>query len=73
LQVGNVASWTVNDWKSNILLASQAHIDAFALNMAAGYSGNAAQVANAFEAVVSAGSTFSSSFLSTMLATGAGP
>ncbi|KAK3936682.1 peptidase S8/S53, subtilisin/kexin/sedolisin [Diplogelasinospora grovesii] len=35
-----------------------AHIDAFALNIAAGYSSNAAQVANAFKAVVSVGVNF---------------
>jgi hypothetical protein len=52
--VNNVHSWTTSQWEADIALAQQAHIDGFALNMAAG-EGDAAQVANAFSAAQSLG------------------
>jgi hypothetical protein len=53
--VGNTASFGVADWIKNMNLAMEAHIDAFALNIAAGWVGNDAQIANAFNAANSLG------------------
>jgi hypothetical protein len=38
--VGNTAQFQVSDWEFNIKLAMEAHIDAFALNMAYGWPYN---------------------------------
>ncbi|GLB20960.1 hypothetical protein AtubIFM61612_010908 [Aspergillus tubingensis] len=38
--VGNVPSWKASDWRYNIKLAADAHIDASALNMAHGWYAN---------------------------------
>ncbi|KAF4189633.1 hypothetical protein CNMCM7927_007317 [Aspergillus lentulus] len=53
--VGNTASFGVADWIRNMNLAMEAHIDAFALNIAAGWVDNDAQIANAFTAANSLG------------------
>jgi hypothetical protein len=53
--VGNVPTWTATDWASDIALAQEAQIDAFALNIAAGDSSTAAQLSNAFTAANTAG------------------
>ncbi|KAF7182531.1 hypothetical protein CNMCM7691_002102 [Aspergillus felis] len=53
--VGNTASFGVADWTTNMNLAMEAHIDAFALNIAAGWAGNDVQIANAFTAANSLG------------------
>ncbi|GFF26046.1 mutanase Pc12g07500 [Aspergillus lentulus] len=53
--VGNTASFGVADWIRNMNLAMEAHIDAFALNIAAGWVDNDAQIANAFTAADSLG------------------
>lgn len=43
-------TWGSSDWKNNIQLAIDAHIDAFALNIANGWYANDASLALAFEA-----------------------
>ncbi|EDN99493.1 hypothetical protein SS1G_02347 [Sclerotinia sclerotiorum 1980 UF-70] len=48
--VGNVPSWDISAWEADIKLAMEAHIDAFALNVAFGDEGNQNSVANAFSA-----------------------
>jgi hypothetical protein len=53
--VGNTASFGVADGIKNMNLAMEAHINAFAHNIAAGWVGNDAQVANAFTAANSLG------------------
>ncbi|QYT03219.1 Mutanase [Trichoderma simmonsii] len=53
--VGNVPTWGVNDWESNMRLAQASHIDAFALNMASGWPQNDASVAQAFQAAEAVG------------------
>jgi Glycosyl hydrolase family 71 len=49
-QVGNVPSWTQADWVNDMTLASGRGVDAFALNIANNFSGNAAQIGLAFAA-----------------------
>ncbi|KZF20787.1 carbohydrate-binding module family 24 protein [Xylona heveae TC161] len=53
--VTNAAKFSVADWQNEIRLAQEAHIDAFALNMAYGDPTNSASVANAFNAANSLG------------------
>ncbi|KAK4076687.1 CAZyme family GH71 [Trichoderma aggressivum f. europaeum] len=53
--VGNVPTWGVNDWESNMRLAQASHIDAFALNVAFGWPQNDASVAQAFQAAEAVG------------------
>ncbi|PYH89995.1 hypothetical protein BO71DRAFT_463829 [Aspergillus ellipticus CBS 707.79] len=48
--VSNTAGYTVADWENEIQLAIDAHIDAFALNMAAGEDTTSTSVPNAFTA-----------------------
>lgn len=55
VKVGNTAGYDVADWKKDILLAQAAHIDAFALNIAAGDATNAGSIQNAFDAAVAVG------------------
>ncbi|KAF0331158.1 mutanase [Colletotrichum asianum] len=51
--VGNTASYTADTWRTDIRLAKEAHIDAFALNMAHGESMNDKPLQQAFEAAKS--------------------
>ncbi|KAI8198155.1 Mutanase [Colletotrichum sp. SAR 10_76] len=51
--VGNTASYTADTWRTDIRLAKEAHIDAFALNMAHGESMNDKSLQQAFEAAKS--------------------
>ncbi|RAH70323.1 mutanase [Aspergillus aculeatinus CBS 121060] len=53
--VGNVPTWTVDDWRHDIQLAQAAHIDAFALNIANGWFANEDTLAVAFEAAATDG------------------
>ncbi|KAH0420927.1 hypothetical protein CcaCcLH18_13725 [Colletotrichum camelliae] len=53
--VGNTASYTADTWRTDIRLAKEAHIDAFALNMAYGESMNDKSLQLAFEAAKSEG------------------
>ncbi|KAJ5720907.1 uncharacterized protein N7483_008841 [Penicillium malachiteum] len=46
--MANTAQYDVSDWKRDISLAKEAHLDAFALNMAYGMPGNEQSAANAF-------------------------
>ncbi|MCJ1307285.1 hypothetical protein MMC25_000931 [Agyrium rufum] len=48
--VGNVVSWTIDQWKADMQEAQKAHIDAFALNMAYGADGNRDSVQRAVSA-----------------------
>ncbi|OLN96838.1 Mutanase Pc12g07500-like protein 1 [Colletotrichum chlorophyti] len=48
--VGNTPDFTVSDWASNMNLAKDAHIDAFALNMAYDWHGNEKALELAFQA-----------------------
>ncbi|PYI33812.1 alpha-1,3-glucanase/mutanase [Aspergillus indologenus CBS 114.80] len=48
--VSNTAGYTSEDWENEIQLSVDAHIDAFALNMAAGESTTARSLPNAFAA-----------------------
>jgi hypothetical protein len=50
IQVGNVGSFSVGDWSADILVAQQAGIDGFALNIAAGDGSTEQSVENAFNA-----------------------
>ncbi|PKX89654.1 uncharacterized protein P174DRAFT_435029 [Aspergillus novofumigatus IBT 16806] len=54
--VGNTENFTVDDCTHNMQLALDAHIDAFALNMASGWYYNLQAVANAFAAAPGNGS-----------------
>ncbi|KAF7590106.1 hypothetical protein BBP40_003262 [Aspergillus hancockii] len=47
--MSNVPSWKASDWKYNIKLAADAHINAFALNMAHGWYANENTLALAFK------------------------
>jgi hypothetical protein len=60
--VGNTPNFTQPDWATNIGLAQTAHIDAFALNMAAGDTTNAIQVPLAFAAAEAKGFSLFFSF-----------
>ncbi|OGM50849.1 hypothetical protein ABOM_000547, partial [Aspergillus bombycis] len=53
--VGNTERYEVSDWKHDITLAQEAHIDAFALNMAHNEATNERSVRNAFQAAESLG------------------
>ncbi|KAK3371127.1 glycosyl hydrolase family 71-domain-containing protein [Lasiosphaeria ovina] len=53
--VGNTGSFDTAKWAANINLAHQAHIDAFALNIAYGWADNEKQVQHAFDAAANAG------------------
>lgn len=53
--MGNTADYTDATWQTDIRLAQEAHIDAFALNMAHGESMNEASLESAFKAASSAG------------------
>ncbi|KIK99634.1 glycoside hydrolase family 71 protein [Paxillus rubicundulus Ve08.2h10] len=55
--VGNAYPYTVDNWKSDILLAHQSGFDAFALNVGSD-SWQPQQVANAFEAAQQSGTGF---------------
>ncbi|GKT50966.1 mutanase Pc12g07500 [Colletotrichum spaethianum] len=48
--VGNTETFDIAKWEDNIALAQQAHIDAFALNIAHGWKYNDQQISNAFAA-----------------------
>lgn len=54
-QVGNCKSWETSDWQADIKIAQQAHIDAFALNIAAEDENNAISIDRAFSAAESLG------------------
>lgn len=56
--MGNTPSWTIDDWTYNIQLAADAHIDAFALNIAQGWYANDKSIADAFAAAEALGSKF---------------
>jgi glucan endo-1,3-alpha-glucosidase len=60
--VGDTSAHTEATWASDIALAQAAAIDAFILNIAYGDSNVPIQVANAFAAAESAGSTFKLAF-----------
>ncbi|KAH9230227.1 glycoside hydrolase family 18 protein [Colletotrichum gloeosporioides 23] len=53
--VGNTETFDITKWRDNIALAQQAHIDAFALNIAHGWKYNDEQIANAFAAASAKG------------------
>ncbi|KAI3537270.1 glycosyl hydrolase family 18 [Colletotrichum abscissum] len=53
--VGNTEAFGVSNWEANIETAQQAKIDAFALNIAHGWSHNDEQIANAFTAASAKG------------------
>ncbi|KAH6842747.1 mutanase [Chaetomium sp. MPI-CAGE-AT-0009] len=53
--VGNTASFEVSDWISNMNLAKDAHIDAFALNIAYAWPQNNQALDMAFQAATSTG------------------
>ncbi|KAE8315357.1 glycosyl hydrolase family 71-domain-containing protein [Aspergillus transmontanensis] len=53
--VTNTQNFTTYDWEINMVFAQQAHIDAFALNMAYGDSTNEPSLVNAFEAASAVG------------------
>ncbi|KAL0939950.1 Mutanase Pc12g07500-like protein 1 [Colletotrichum truncatum] len=53
--VGNTPDFTVSDWTSNMNLAKDAHIDAFALNMAYDWHGNEKALELAFQAGAQSG------------------
>ncbi|KAK3937884.1 Mutanase Pc12g07500-like protein 1 [Diplogelasinospora grovesii] len=53
--VGNTQSFGVSDWEDNMKLAVEAHIDAFALNMAYGWPWNYQAIGLAFTAAQSTG------------------
>lgn len=55
IKVSNCACWTTSDWEADLKLAQNAHIDAFALNIAVGDDGTAASVEKAFAAAESVG------------------
>lgn len=46
--MSNTEGYTVDDWESEMVLAIDAKIDAFALNIAANQDVNTASIANAF-------------------------
>ncbi|KAK1973964.1 glycoside hydrolase, partial [Colletotrichum cereale] len=48
--LGNTEAFGVSNWEANIETAQEAKIDAFALNIAHGWSHNEKQIANAFTA-----------------------
>lgn len=48
--MGNTQSFDLVDWETNIKIAQNYHVDAFALNMAYDWEYNAAQVSLAFSA-----------------------
>jgi hypothetical protein len=50
-----VQDWSVIQWEDDIQLAQDAHIDAFALNIAVGDTSNASILSNAFSAATSTG------------------
>jgi hypothetical protein len=54
-QVGNTGTYTATDWRTDMQLAKQAHIDAFALNIARGDPTNAPALALAFSAASAEG------------------
>ena len=49
-KVSNAGNFSISDWESDIKLAQDAHIDAFALNIAYNDPVNSAQISNAFSA-----------------------
>ncbi|KAK2601394.1 hypothetical protein N8I77_010848 [Diaporthe amygdali] len=53
--VGNVPTWSAKQWESDIALAQSAHIDAFALNIAASEPSTSASLDLAFGAAASVG------------------
>lgn len=55
MQVSNCASWTTSDWQADIKLAQDAHLDAFALNIASGDENNSESIATAFSAAQTLG------------------
>lgn len=55
IQVGNTALFEVSDWASNINLAKDAHIDAFALNIAYDWPHNNEALDKAFQAAAGTG------------------
>ncbi|KAH7092985.1 glycosyl hydrolase family 71-domain-containing protein, partial [Paraphoma chrysanthemicola] len=55
LQVGNAKDFTFADWQENIIQASHAHINGFALNMAADWEHNDDSLKLAFPAAMSLG------------------
>lgn len=55
IQVGNVATWNAAKWESDIALAQSAHIDAFALNIAANEPHTTESLDLAFSAAASRG------------------
>jgi hypothetical protein len=54
-QVTNTANYSAADWQDDIQLAQDAHIDAFALNMAYGDGANAPNLAAGYAAAGSLG------------------
>ena len=53
--MGNTAEYTDSNWQTDIGLAKEAHIDAFALNIAHGELMNEASLERAFNAAKIAG------------------
>ncbi|RAK76374.1 glycoside hydrolase family 71 protein [Aspergillus fijiensis CBS 313.89] len=62
MQVSNTEGYSVADWESEMTLAVEARIDAFALNIAAAQSVNTDSVANAFLAAENVGFSLFFSF-----------
>lgn len=54
-QVGNTALFEISDWVNNMNLAKNAHIDAFALNIAYDWPKNNVALEKAFQAAASTG------------------
>ncbi|PQE12788.1 alpha-13-glucanase mutanase protein [Rutstroemia sp. NJR-2017a BBW] len=53
--VGNAYTWTVAQWERDMAIASNAHIDAFALNIASNDRNLASSISHAFEAASNSG------------------
>ncbi|OJJ73124.1 hypothetical protein ASPBRDRAFT_173463 [Aspergillus brasiliensis CBS 101740] len=60
--VSNTLGYTVDDWQNEMLLALDANIDAFAMNIAVGDATNTESLENAFSAAVNTGFSLFFSF-----------
>ncbi|KZF22359.1 carbohydrate-binding module family 24 protein [Xylona heveae TC161] len=56
--VGNAANFSLSDWETDIRLARDAHIDAFALNIGNGTFANTTSLSHAFSAANNLGAAF---------------
>ncbi|GLA14291.1 hypothetical protein AnigIFM62618_000667 [Aspergillus niger] len=61
-KVSNTLGYTVDDWQNEMLLALDANIDAFAMNIAVGDATNTQSLENAFSAAVNTGFSLFFSF-----------